>query len=140
MQIRSIWFLMSVLGLMGCVTSTSEERLEKQNKLLELELENKNHALASAKIEIDLLRDQIQRADDKLKDLTVSEDDNSRSLEEFKKNFTREQARYTQCQSMLEQVKDHLANGKFNTRIGRQEFIQTLSEWESQNKASTQTH
>jgi len=121
-----------LVGLTGCTTSASFERLEKQNKLLEIELENKEHALKSAQVEVDLLRDQLQQVDSRLQDVTHAGDDKIRSIEAMKKEFARERAKNVQCQTLLSQVKEHLESGKLNSRLGRQQFIQTLTEWESQ--------
>lgn len=140
MQMFYALMLISLAGLFGCSTTASKERLEKQNRLLEIELENKDHALESAKLEIEQLKAQVQQSDDRLKDVTVAGEDKSRTLDEIKKKMSLDLTKLTQCQTLLEQVRDHLATGKFNSRAGRQQFLQTLSDWQSQPKAESATH
>jgi chromosome segregation ATPase len=125
-----------VLGLSGCSTTASKERLEKQNQLLILEIQNHEHAEETLKSEIESLKTLLGQAEQKLSDLSQSSEDKNRAFEELKKSLALEGQKKseieTSCQALIEQIKTGLASGKLQSKAYREQLIQTLNEWKSQ--------
>lgn len=126
----------AVLGFTGCSTTASKERLEKQNQLLILEIQNHEHAEESLKSEIESLKTLLAQTDQKLSDLSQSSEDKNRAFEELKKSLALEGQKKSEiessCQALIEQVKTGLASEKLQSKAYRQQLIQSLNEWQTQ--------
>ena len=128
--------LTSLLGVYGCSTTASKERLEKQNQLLILEIQNHEHTEETLKSEIESLKTQLGQTEQKLSDLSQSSEDKNRAFEELKKSLALEGQKKseieTSCHALVEQVKTGLTSGKLQSKAFRQQLIQSLNEWQSQ--------
>ncbi len=124
-----------LLGLYGCSTTASKERLEKQNQLLILEIQNHEHSEETLKSEIESLKTQLGQTEQKLRDLSQSSEDKNRAFEELKKTLALEGQKKseieTSCQALVEQVRTGLTSGKLQSKAFRQQLLQSLNDWQS---------
>jgi peptidoglycan hydrolase CwlO-like protein len=124
-----------ILGLVGCSTTAAKERLENQNQLLLLEIQNHEHARESLNVEIESLKTQLAEAEQKLKELSQASDDNGKNLDILKKDLASEAAKRrgveSTCAAFVKQVKSTILSGRLPSKAARQEMLDSLSHWQS---------